>query len=117
MFHAKSLIPALFGARGGGGRRTGPSSSSPPPPPRAAREAHAICVARLEQVRVLRRYRRRELTKRRDVVDHPEAPAMRGGNQIAVTNGEVVHRHRREIVLEPLPVGAVVRREPHATLR
>ena len=82
-----------------------------------AREAHAVRVARTEQMGLGAGDRGTELPQRRDVVDHPEAATVRGGDQVTVAHGEVVHGHHRQVELEPLPVEAIVGREPDAALR
>src|ERR1051326_1462666 len=83
---------------------------------KAATEARAILIPRLEEMCVAGQHLRRELLERRDVVHDPERPAVRGDDEIALLEREIVDRHDRQIELQLLPVGAVVGREPHAAL-
>ena len=59
------------------------------------------------------------LPERRDVVEDPEAAAVRAGDQIGAEAGAVVlhldvaHRDRRHVEPQRLPVVAVVERHPH----
>jgi hypothetical protein len=85
--------------RPGGRTRRGSASTTPT----TATEGHAIRIAWLEQVRILGRQRRRHLSQRTDVVDYPEAAAMRGGNEVALLDREVMHGHRWQVELQPLP--------------
>jgi len=62
-----------------------------------AAPGHAIGVLRLEQVSIGTGDRRLPLPQRRDVVEDPEAAAMRGGDQVAILDREVVNRHDRQV--------------------
>jgi len=57
-----------------------------------------------------------ELAEGRDVVEHPEGTAVRGGDEIAPMNVEIAHGRAREVELERSPVCAVVHRVPDAGL-
>ena len=52
---------------------------------------HNDGVARLEQVRIGSENRRRHLSERADVVDYPEAAAVRRNNEIIAVDLEVAH--------------------------
>ena len=56
------------------------------------------------------------LFERRDVVEHPEAAAVRGHNQVVVLHHEVVHRRERQIQLHRLPLLAIVEGNENAGL-
>ena len=53
---------------------------------------------------------RRHLTERRDVIEDPKSPAVSGQHKIVkmLLHGNAVHRHMRQIVLEALPMLAIV---------
>src|SRR3984957_1005985 len=48
--------------------------------------------------------------QRRYVIENPERAAVRRGDEVVVLDDEVVHRGGRQIELQRLPVGAIVRR-------
>ena len=56
------------------------------------------------------------LTQRRDVVEHPEAPAVRGHDQIVFMNRQIAHRGRRQVELQRPPVISVVERNEDGAL-
>ncbi len=93
------------------------AAATAPPATKAATEARAILIARLEEMRVARHHLRRELLERGHVVHHPERAAMRRENDVAVLEREIMHGHDRQIELQLLPTAAVVEREPDAALR
>ena len=77
---------------------------------------------RLDQIRVRRargRANRRRLPQRRDVVENPEAAAVRAGDEIGaqaravVLHLQIAHRDGRHVEPQRLPVIAVVERHPH----
>ena len=72
----------------------------------------------VEQVHVLRLQLLRPLLQRRDVVRYPDAPAVRGDNQVVVTrvNEDVVGAHRRIVAHEFLPLPAAVERDEQPEL-
>ena len=58
-----------------------------------------------------------QLMKRRDVVEDPERPSLRGGDEIVVLDRQVGDRYDRQIELQRLPLRAVVQRVVDAGLR
>ena len=87
------------------------------PPDR--RVPHPVRLARLEQVRLRPHHQlvaRRQLVQQRDVVHDPERPAHRREHEVLVVHADVGHRRRRQVLLERLPVAAVVERHEHAEL-
>src|SRR5262249_19115596 len=57
-----------------------------------------------------------DLTQRRDVIQNPERPPMRRCNQIIVFNHQIVHRGRRHVKQQRLPVVAIVKGEVNSQL-
>ena len=55
--------------------------------------------------------RRRHLAQRCDVVEDPDAAAVRADHQIVVLHHEIAHRRDREVEAQRLPVVPVVERE------
>ncbi len=49
-----------------------------------------------------------ELAERRDVVEDPEAAAVRGRDEVVVLDDDVAHRARGHVQTERLPAAAVV---------
>src|SRR5262249_17977978 len=74
----------------------------------ASTEGGAILIARLEKMRIRREQLGRHLLERRHVVEHPERPAVRGGDAVALLAREIGDGHRREVELQPRPAPAVV---------
>jgi hypothetical protein len=56
------------------------------------------------------------LPEHREIVEDPEGPAVGRGHQVSLLDRQIVHRHRRQILLEPLPVTAIVEGDPHPSL-
>src|SRR2546423_13883538 len=69
--------------------------------------SRAISVARLEKMNISCGCGR-DLMQRRDVVDDPKRPALRGHDQIVVMKFNIGHRNVRQIQLKWLPVSPVV---------
>ena len=57
------------------------------------------------------RLHRVDLAQRRDVVEDPEAAAVRADDQVVVLDDEVADRRRRHVQPQRLPVVAVVERD------
>ena len=68
-------------------------------------------------MRRLARHAVGELPQRREVVEDPERPAMRGRHEIVGVDAQVAHTHARQVELQRLPPRAVVHRDVHAGLR
>ena len=118
-----ALDPVLdYGAIPSGERREGarrrPRRRHHRRPRRQIRTAQrdAVGIPGLEQVQVLLGVGRGILAKHRQVIENPEGPAMRARDQVALLHGQVVHRHRRQVALERLPVRSVVERNPDPPL-
>ena len=60
---------------------------------------------------------RRRFAQWSDVIEDPEAAAVRGHDQIIVVNPEIAHRRVRQIQLQRLPAIAVIERYPDRILR
>ena len=75
---------------------------------------HTITWNGLIQIKIAVGYLGIYLIQRIKVINHPEATALRGGNQVVVFDGQVGNRYNWQIELERLPVGAVVERNVHA---
>jgi hypothetical protein len=56
------------------------------------------------------------LPQNREVVQNPEAAAVRRGYEVAVFHREIVHRHGREVSLEGAPRRSPIERHPDAAL-
>ena len=85
--------------------------------PAALRLDALLHRARRHERRVLRQQVWRQAAQRGDVVDDPDAAAVGREHQIAVArlDGEIAHRHRREVsALELRPVRTAVDRDPQA---
>src|SRR5207247_11180042 len=102
------------------GERRGPSGRtdcpSPPATGEEAAEGGAVGVPWLEEMEFLRGEAGSVLPDRREVVQDPEAAAVRRGDQVSVLDREIVQRHRRQVLLEPLPVRPIVEGHPDAAL-
>ena len=55
-----------------------------------------------------------ELVQRRQVVENPERPALRGDHQILVRDLDIGNGRHGQVQLEGLPVAAVIERNVHA---
>ena len=71
----------------------------------------------MEQMRVLRCNRRSPFTKRRNIVENPESAPVRRDHQVVAMNHEVADRTDRQIILQRLPVIAIVKRNVNAQFR
>ena len=71
---------------------------------------------RREEVRGRAGDLRRRVAERRDVVEHPERPAMRRHGKIVAVERDVANRGRRQVELQRLPVVAIVERDENARL-
>ncbi len=56
------------------------------------------------------------LVQRRDIIEHPEGPAMGGNQQIRPLDHEVMNRCHRQVALEWLPVLSIVERDVQSGL-
>src|SRR5918996_6073112 len=67
----------------------------------------------VEKIRLRGLHLRRPLLQRRDVVRDPDAPAMRGDDEVIVTgmDEDVVGAYRRKVVHEFLPLLSAVERD------
>ena len=73
-----------------------------------AAEAAAVGLARRVEHRVRHHRFVGQLVERGQVVEHPEGAALGGDDQVLAVHPQAGDRRHREVVLEPLPVGAVV---------
>ena len=71
-----------------------------------------------EEVQVLLEHRRVEGGERGDVVGDPDTPAVGPEDQVVLAgvNREVIHRHRRNLAADPVPVRPAVQRHVHPEL-
>ena len=57
-----------------------------------------------------------ELAQTRDVIQHPEAAAVRGDDQILIVDGEIAHRGVRQIILQRAPLITIIEGHPNGIL-
>src|SRR5207237_4411234 len=65
---------------------------------------------RREEMNALRSDVRSELAERLNVVEHPESASVCGNDESVVVYEQVVNRHDRQLLLQRLPVRAVIER-------
>ena len=81
---------------------------------RSCRRPHRVSFAGLEEPDVRGndlRALRGDFAQRRHLIHHPESAAMRSDGQIVTVNQDVANRSNRHVVLQRLPVVAVVERD------
>src|SRR4029453_19589775 len=100
-----------------------PCSPPLPPPPFLPSPPHLpyppylpVRIVRRSRARRLR-HARRQLPQRRDIVHDPERPPHRRRHEVAMVHLDVGHRRRGEVLLQRLPVLALIERHVGALQR
>ena len=94
-------------------RRSQPRRRRPRWPPCAHLAIRIVGRARTRRLH----HARRDLTQRRDVIHDPERPPHRRRDEVAVVDLEVGDRRRGQVLLQRLPVLALIERDVHALER
>ena len=81
------------------------------------RTRYAVCGLKRTASGVRRRVRLADLPERRDVVENPDAAAVRADDEVVVFDDEIADRGRRHVQPQRLPVVPIVERHVDLRLR